>query len=189
MLPVKTLPYVERGLNFCEQFQTVTILFSDIVSYTNMAAQMEPMAVVNMLNELYFMYDRLVEKNNVYKVETIGDAFMCAGGVPDAMPAVRGAEAVANMALDMIEVGVAPPLTSREQGLSCRSLPRVACSLVCGSECGAFGDATACVSCGGDRLSYVVHAASERRGCARMHHRTHTARAVHSRCTYCAQTC
>jgi class 3 adenylate cyclase len=103
MLPVKTLPYVERGLNFCEQFQTVTILFSDIVSYTNMAAQMDPMAVVNMLNELYFMYDRLVEKHNVYKVETIGDAFMCAGGVPDATSAVHGAEAVANMALDMIE--------------------------------------------------------------------------------------
>ena len=107
MLPVKTLPYVERGLNFCEQFQTVTILFSDIVSYTSMAAQMDPMAVVNMLNELYFMYDRLVEKHNVYKVETIGDAFMCAGGVPDATSAVHGAEAVANMALDMIEVRVA----------------------------------------------------------------------------------
>ena len=84
MLPVKTLPYVERGLNFCEQFQTVTILFSDIVSYTNMAAQMDPMAVVNMLNELYFMYDRLVEKHNVYKVETIGDAYMVAAGhTPD----------------------------------------------------------------------------------------------------------
>jgi class 3 adenylate cyclase len=68
MLPVKTLPYVERGRNFCEQFQTVTILFSDIVSYTNLAATMHPLEVVNMLNELYFMYDRLVERHNVYKV-------------------------------------------------------------------------------------------------------------------------
>ena len=68
MLPAKTLPYVERGRNFCEQFQTVTILFSDIVSYTNLAATMHPLEVVNMLNELYFMYDRLVERHNVYKV-------------------------------------------------------------------------------------------------------------------------
>jgi hypothetical protein len=81
MLPLKTLPYVERGRNFCERFETVTILFSDIVSFTSMAATMDPLRVVNMLNELYRMYDGLVDKHHVYKVETIGDAFMCAGGV------------------------------------------------------------------------------------------------------------
>ena len=81
MLPLKTLPFVERGRNFCERFESVTILFSDIVSFTNMAAEMDPLEVVNMLNELYRMYDGLVDKHHVYKVETIGDAFMCAGGV------------------------------------------------------------------------------------------------------------
>ena len=37
-------------------------------------------------------------------METIGDAFMCAGGVPDAMTPAQGACAAADMALDMIEV-------------------------------------------------------------------------------------
>ena len=68
MLPVKTLPFVERGLNFCERFEVVTILFSDIISFTNMAAVMDPLSVVNMLNELYCMYDGLVDKHHVYKV-------------------------------------------------------------------------------------------------------------------------
>jgi len=104
MLPRKTLPYIERGLNFCEQFPTVTILFSDIVSYTNMAAAMSPLEVVNVVNELFFQFDNLVTKHNIYKVETIGDAFMCAGGVPNASGAVESAGAVADMAFDMIMV-------------------------------------------------------------------------------------
>ena len=45
MLPKKTLPYIERGLQFCEYFPNVTILFTDIVSYTNMAATMTPLEV------------------------------------------------------------------------------------------------------------------------------------------------
>ena len=45
MLPKKTIPYIERGLNFCESFPNVTILFSDIISYTNMAATMTPLEV------------------------------------------------------------------------------------------------------------------------------------------------
>ena len=72
MLPLKTLPFVERGRNFCERFDTVTILFSDIVSFTNLAATMDPLRVVNMLNELYRMYDGLVDKYHVYKVRLRG---------------------------------------------------------------------------------------------------------------------
>ena len=48
MLPVKTLPYIETGRNFCEQFPIVTILFSDIVSYTNLAARMSPLEVCHL---------------------------------------------------------------------------------------------------------------------------------------------
>jgi len=68
-----------------------------------MAAEMDPLEVVNMLNELYRMYDQLVDTHCVYKIETIGDAFMCAGGVPNAMTPEAGACAAADMGLDMIE--------------------------------------------------------------------------------------
>eukprot|EP00238_Polyblepharides_amylifera_P007922 CAMPEP_0196577468 /NCGR_PEP_ID=MMETSP1081-20130531/6537_1 /TAXON_ID=36882 /ORGANISM="Pyramimonas amylifera, Strain CCMP720" /LENGTH=666 /DNA_ID=CAMNT_0041896403 /DNA_START=296 /DNA_END=2296 /DNA_ORIENTATION=+ len=102
MLPPKVLPYIARGLDFCEVFPSVTILFSDIVSYTNMVGEMPAMKVVSMLNELYTLYDQLADEHSVYKVETIGDAFMCAGGVPDEMDPEENAICVASMALSMI---------------------------------------------------------------------------------------
>jgi len=104
VLPTKVLPYVERGRNFCELMPSVTVLFSDIVSYTNISAEHPAMEILNMLNHLFAQFDNLVEKHHVYKVDTIGDAFMCASGIPYALDAVEGAESAANMALDMITV-------------------------------------------------------------------------------------
>ena len=67
------------GKEYAEAFECVTIMFTDIVSYTNMAAIMEPHIVVRLLNELYSLYDQLVDKYDCYKVETIGDAVSVVG--------------------------------------------------------------------------------------------------------------
>jgi len=103
VLPSKTIPYIEAGRDFCEHFEAVTVLFADIKSFTTIAAEMEPLVVVNMLNDLYKTFDAMTKIHGVYKVETIGDAFMCAGGVPDALEPVEGARRAADMALAMIE--------------------------------------------------------------------------------------
>lgn len=58
---------------------------------------------MEMLNELYTELDKLVEKHKVYKVETIGDAYMVVGGAPDRVPAPLAAERVALFALDALE--------------------------------------------------------------------------------------
>lgn len=55
-----------------------------------------------MLNELYTELDKLVEKHNVYKVETIGDAYMVVGGAPNRVPAPLAAERVALFALEAV---------------------------------------------------------------------------------------
>ena len=116
MLPLKTLPFVERGRNFCERFESVTILVSDIVSFTNIAAEMDPLEVVNMLNELYRMYDQLVDTHCVYKVETIGDAFMCAGGVRPTHPAGARHRPLGGTPHSMVQFSAGIPLLGPGKG-------------------------------------------------------------------------
>lgn len=59
-----------------EQFEEVTIFFSDVVGFTNICAAVTPIQVVKMLNELYTVMDYCTSHFPLYKVETIGDAYM-----------------------------------------------------------------------------------------------------------------
>lgn len=64
-----------------KKFDRVTMLFSDIVGFTAVCSICTPMQVITMLNELYTRFDHQVGELDVYKVETIGDAYCVAGGL------------------------------------------------------------------------------------------------------------
>ncbi|KAL3204156.1 hypothetical protein MRX96_011827 [Rhipicephalus microplus] len=92
----------ETSVNTCQYFASVTILFSDVVSFTEICSRITPMEVVSMLNSMYSLFDELTEKHGVYKVETIGDAYMVVSGAPEPEP--NHSEKVCEMGLAMVKV-------------------------------------------------------------------------------------
>lgn len=65
-----------------DAYDNVVIMFSDIVGFSTMSSSMSAVEVFLMLTNLYYAFDRLVDKYGVYKVETIGDGYMIAAGQP-----------------------------------------------------------------------------------------------------------
>ncbi|XP_070200385.1 soluble guanylate cyclase 88E-like, partial [Littorina saxatilis] len=73
MIPKPVADRLRRGepsVNTCQAFDSVTILFSDVVGFTTICSRITPMEVVSMLNAMYTEFDKLSETHNVYKVET-----------------------------------------------------------------------------------------------------------------------
>jgi len=83
-----------------DQLRDVTILFADIVGFTQIASKMTAANLVRMLNGLFSEFDRLAIEHGVEKIKTVGDNYMLAGGLPDPRP--DHARAVAEMALAML---------------------------------------------------------------------------------------
>ncbi|XP_064078216.1 soluble guanylate cyclase 88E-like isoform X2 [Macrobrachium nipponense] len=104
MIPKQVAQRLRKGENpvdTCETFESVTILFSDVVTFTEICSRITPMEVVSMLNAMYSIFDKLTEKHRVYKVETIGDAYMVVAGAPERQN--NHGEMVCDMALDMVD--------------------------------------------------------------------------------------
>ena len=77
--------------------QNVTMFFSDIVGFTNICKQIYPWDVIGMLNRLYCVMDFLALKFKLFKIETIGDAYVCCSGLPQSDE--QHAENIANFAI------------------------------------------------------------------------------------------
>ena len=88
-------------VGIADRFPEATILFSDLVDFTNLASRYSPGQIIEILNNLFSSFDALAKQLKLEKIKTIGDAYMVAGGLPEEQP--DHALAVADMALGMIE--------------------------------------------------------------------------------------
>ncbi|OQV22806.1 GPI ethanolamine phosphate transferase 1 [Hypsibius exemplaris] len=102
MLPPSIADRLAKGLTVEPEFyESSTLFFSDIVGFTSIASASAPLDIVTLLNDLYSAFDGVIRGFDVYKVETIGDAYMCISGLPH-RNGDDHANQIATMALDML---------------------------------------------------------------------------------------
>jgi len=84
VLPKNTASEImEKGKATKIKYNFVTVLFSDIQGFTKIAEEMNPEILIDELDKFFFHFDSVVEKYGIEKIKTIGDAYMCAGGIPE----------------------------------------------------------------------------------------------------------
>ncbi|HAT15239.1 MAG TPA: adenylate/guanylate cyclase domain-containing protein [Microcoleaceae bacterium UBA9251] len=100
ILPEMIADRLKKGdSNIADGFAEVTILFADIVGFTEISSHTSPQELVELLNKIFSAFDRLSDRYGLEKIKTIGDNYMVAGGLP--MPCTNHAESIAEMALEM----------------------------------------------------------------------------------------
>jgi guanylate cyclase len=82
-----------------DHYDGASVLFADMVNFTPMSAEMSPIEMVELLNEIFSHFDALVEKYGLEKIKTVGDCYMVAAGVP--RPRADHAQAIVRLALEM----------------------------------------------------------------------------------------
>lgn len=92
----------EKDDTIAERYENCTVLFADIVGFTELSRKMTAVEVVSLLNQIFSNFDDLVDKHGLEKIKTIGDAYMVAGGVPEID--LKHAEKIATLALEMLEL-------------------------------------------------------------------------------------
>ena len=101
VLPKEIAPILKEGdTTVADHFESVSVLFADVVGFTSLSARLPPREMVDLLNEVFSFFDTLADKYGLEKIRTIGDNYMIASGVP--VPRPDHAHALAAMALEMI---------------------------------------------------------------------------------------
>jgi class 3 adenylate cyclase len=102
ILPKETAQELkDNGNVLAKRFESVTVLFTDFKGFTAHAESMDPEKLVESIDFYFSNFDRIVEKHGLEKIKTVGDAYMCAGGLP--FPSEDHAHRVAEAALELTE--------------------------------------------------------------------------------------
>ncbi len=118
ILPKAIAERLQEGHSLiADSFSDVSVLFADLVGFTNFASQKSAAETVKVLNQIFSQFDQLSLQHGLEKIKTIGDAYMVVGGLPE--PQENHASAIAQMALDM-QAAVASFNVKNNQSFSLR---------------------------------------------------------------------
>ncbi|MBL7811563.1 MAG: adenylate/guanylate cyclase domain-containing protein [Bacteroidetes bacterium] len=90
-----------KGRTDAKQFEKVTVLFTDFKDFTKLSEKMTAKELVEEINDCFIAFDKIVESYGIEKIKTIGDSYMCAGGLP--VTNTTHAEDVVNAGLEMLK--------------------------------------------------------------------------------------
>ena len=83
ILPYETAEELkEKGSATPKHYDLVSVLFTDFKGFTTIAEKLSATELVEELNRCFFEFDKIIDKHGLEKIKTIGDAYMCAGGIP-----------------------------------------------------------------------------------------------------------
>lgn len=116
-LPAAISKPLKEEANIVEDVADVTVLFADIVGFSEIAASMSAIQLVNLLNSIFSTFDRLSKQHGLQRIKTIGDAYIVIGGLPTRR--ADHAQAIAQMALQM-QTAIALFNTENNQNFSIR---------------------------------------------------------------------
>ncbi|MEY2977925.1 MAG: adenylate/guanylate cyclase domain-containing protein [Prochlorotrichaceae cyanobacterium] len=102
VLPASIVDRLKEGEeSIAEKFNSVTVLFADLVNFTCLSTQISPVELVELLNDVFSRFDELTAALHLEKIKTIGDAYMVVGGIP--LVSSNHAQTIAHLALQMQE--------------------------------------------------------------------------------------
>ena len=101
VLPAPVVRRLDEGeTEIADRFESTTILFSDLVGFTRLSAQLTPSELIRILDQVFSAFDEIAQRLGVEKIKTIGDAYMAAAGLPIARP--DHADLAVQMGIEMI---------------------------------------------------------------------------------------
>lgn len=89
----------ENDMRIADSYESVTVMFADLVNFTQISEKMPPTQLIDFLSQVFLRFDQLAEKYQVEKIKTIGDAYMAISGAP--VLCQDHAHRIAGMALEM----------------------------------------------------------------------------------------
>lgn len=102
ILPAVIAERLKRGEEFiADRIEEASIIFIDIVNSSGLSEQLSPQGLILILDQVFSMIDRLIDRYQIEKIKTMGDSYMAAAGVP--IPNKNHAETIANFALKILE--------------------------------------------------------------------------------------